>query len=204
VGAQVANPPNAGSNTNQPTNFVLMSVASGPDHDTHVARLVRDLAHPPLCGSFNQCSVSTTSRPTDILNYTRVQRTPVALAAVLALLAIGVVTNLLVSSIRRRRRDLAILKTLGFTRRQVSGTVAWQATTLVTLAVAVGLPIGAAIGRSVWASFATNLAVQTNPYTPLRALIIAIPVALTIANLIAAIPGILASRLPPANVLRTL
>jgi ABC-type antimicrobial peptide transport system permease subunit len=200
VGAQVASPPD----TKPPTNFVLISVASGPDHDTRIARLVRDLAHPPLCATFNQCSVSTTSRPTDILNYARVQRTPIALAAVLALLAIGVVTNLLVSSIRQRRRDLAILKTLGFTRRQVSATVAWQATTLVALALAIGLPIGTALGRSVWASFATNLAVPTNPQMPVRALIVAIPVALTIANLIAAVPGILASQLPPANVLRTL
>ena len=198
VGAQVASPPD----TNRPINFVLVSVAAGPHHDTQVARLVRDLARPPLC--INECSVSATSRPTDILNYTRVQSTPVALAAVLALLAIGVVTNLLVSSIRRRRRDLAILKTLGFARRQVSAAVAWQATTLVALALVIGLPIGAALGRSVWASFATNLGVPGNPHTPLRALIIAIPVALIIGNLIAAIPGILARRLPPATVLRTL
>jgi putative ABC transport system permease protein len=165
------------------------------------SQLVRDLARPPFC--FNECSVSTTSRPTDILNYTRVQSTPVALAAVLALLAIGVITNILVSSIRRRRRDLAILKTLGFARRQISAAVAWQATTLVALALLVGLPIGAALGREVWASFATNLGVSHNPRTP-PALAIAIPVALTIGNLIAAIPGVLARRVAPAKVLRTL
>src|SRR5205085_2369409 len=152
---------------NTPTNFVLVSVASGPNHDTQIARLVRDLARPPLC--VNECSVSTTSRPTDILNYARVRSTPVALAAVLALLAIGVITNILVSSIRRRRGDLAILKTLGFTRHQIAAAVAWQATTLVALALVIGLPLGAALGRAVWASFATNLGVPRNPHTPLHA-----------------------------------
>ena len=44
-------------------------------------------------------------------------------------LAVAALGHTLVSSIRRRRRDLATLKTLGFTRGQVSATVAWQATT---------------------------------------------------------------------------
>ena len=122
----------------------------------------------------------------------------------LALLATGVITNILVSSIRRRRRDLAILKTLGFARHQISAAVAWQATTLVALALLIGLPLGAALGREVWASFATNVGVPRNPHTPLHAFVIAIPVALTIGNVIAAIPGILARRVPPAEVLRTL
>ena len=201
VGAQVATPRPPGA-TSQPANFLLVRVAPGAGHDTRVARLVRDLGRSHLCGPFNQCSVSTTSRPTDILNYARVQSTPIALALVLALLAIGVVTNVLVSSIRRRRRDLAILKTLGFGRRQVSAAVAWQATTLVALALAIGLPIGTALGRWVWTTFADNLGISGDPSTPLRSLLIAIPIGLIIGNAIAAVPGILARRLPAARALR--
>ena len=124
-----------------------------------------------LCTADNQCTVSTNIRPTDVLNYARIQRTPLVLAAVLALLAIGVLANLLVSSIRRRRHDIAILKTIGFRRRQVSAAVAWQATTVVGLALLVGLPVGVALGRWVWSTFATNLGIPVEPRTPVGILL---------------------------------
>jgi ABC-type antimicrobial peptide transport system permease subunit len=203
VGAQVAVPPVSGTNPKDFANFVLVRVAAGPQHNAQVNRLVRDLGRTPLCGAFNQCSISTASRPADILNYSRVQSTPVALSIVLALLAIGVVTNLLVSSIRRRRRDIAVLKTLGFVRRQVSIAVAAQATTVVVVALVVGLPIGAALGRWVWSIFATNLGIPGAARTPIDAFLIAIPVALVIGNAIALGPGIVAGRLRPATALRT-
>jgi hypothetical protein len=202
VGAQVATPRPTGARSDRTANFVLVRVAPGPHHDAQVAQVVRDLGRAPICGPFNQCSLTTTSRPADIVNYARVQSTPVALAAVLALLAIGVVTNLLVSSIRRRRRDLAILKTLGFVRRQVSAAVAWQATTVVAIALVVGIPVGAALGRWVWATFASNLGIPGAARTPWLALLVAIPTALIIANVIAAGPGIRAGRLRPAPALR--
>jgi ABC-type antimicrobial peptide transport system permease subunit len=203
IGAQVSGPTGIGSSASRPANFVLVDVAPGPDHDAEVTRLTRDLGRSPLCTADNQCTVSTTNRPTDVLNYSRVQSTPLALAAVLALLAIGVVANLLVSSIRRRRRDFAILKTLGFRRRQLSATVAWQATTLVGVALVIGLPIGTALGRWVWSTFARDLGVPADAHTPTAALLLAIPAALVIGNLIAAVPGALARRSPPAKALRT-
>ena len=36
----------------------------------------------------------------------------------------------LIASVRRRRRDLALLKTLGFTTRQLAATIAWQASVI--------------------------------------------------------------------------
>jgi hypothetical protein len=73
---------------------------------------------------------------------------PVALSGLLALNAAGTMAQTLASSTRRRRRDLAILKTLGFVRRQVRHAVAWQATTIVAIALLIGLPAGVA-GRPV-------------------------------------------------------
>ena len=203
IGAQVAGPGNTGSSASQPANFVLVDVAPGPDHDADVTRLTRDLGRSSLCSADNQCTVTATNRPTDVLNYSRVQSTPLALAAVLALLAIGVVANLLLSSIRRRRRDFAILKTLGFRRRQLSAAVAWQATTLVGVALVIGLPIGTALGRWVWSTFARDLGVPADAHTPTGALLLAVPAALIVGNLIAAGPGALARRSTPATALRT-
>src|SRR5205823_8599150 len=114
-----------------------------------------------------ECGVDARQRPVDILNYARIQGTPLALAGLLALLALATVAHLLVTSTRRRRRDLAVLKTLGFVRRQVSAAVAWQATTLVLLALIVGLPVCVAAGRWVWQLFAGQLGVPTDPRVPL-------------------------------------
>jgi hypothetical protein len=66
--------------------------------------------------------------PPEVRNLRSVTGLPLALALLLALLATGMVAHTLISSVRRRRRELAILKALGFVTRQVRSTVAWQAT----------------------------------------------------------------------------
>ena len=119
------------------------------------------------------------------------------------MLAVATVAHLLVTSIRRRRRDLAVLKTMGFVRRQVSAAVAWQATTLVVVALLVGIPLGAAGGRWVWQVFAERIGIAPNPQVPLITLLLFVPVAVVVANVLAAGPGWVAGRLKPAPVLRT-
>ena len=108
----------------------------------------------------------------------------------------------LVTSIRRRRLELAILKTLGFVRRQVSATVAWQATALAAVAL-VGLPLGVISGRWVWNVFASHLGVVPDPIIPVLTVLLAVPTTILVANLLALVPGRIASRLKAANVMRT-
>ena len=119
-----------------------------------------------------------------------------------ALLATATLAHTLVTSIRRRRRDFAILKALGFVKRQVSGAVAWQATTLAGISLAAGLPLGILAGRWGWNFLAERLGVVPEPVVPLTVLLV-IPVAVALANLIAFPPGRIASRLRAAVVLRT-
>jgi hypothetical protein len=140
--------------------------------------------------------------PAEIATLDRVRWTPIVLAAVLALLAVATVGQTLVTSIRRRRRDLAVLKTLGFLRGQVSATVAWEATTLAALAAVVGLPLGVMIGRLAWRSLGEQLGIVPEPATPSLALVIALPASVLLANLIAVIPGMIAARIAPARALR--
>jgi predicted lysophospholipase L1 biosynthesis ABC-type transport system permease subunit len=128
---------------------------------------------------------------------------PVALAGLLALIAAGTLAHTLASSTRRRRHDLAILKTIGFTRRQVRYAVAWQATIIAGIALLIGLPAGVAGGRWAWRLLATQLGVLPEPAVPLTAIFIAIPAALVLANLIATAPGQAAARTQPATILRT-
>jgi predicted lysophospholipase L1 biosynthesis ABC-type transport system permease subunit len=95
-----------------------------------------------------------------------------------------------------------VLKTVGFVRRQVSATVAWQATTLIAVALLVGLPSGVALGRVVWRIAADQMGVVAEPAAP-SMLFLAVPAAVLVANLIAAVPGWAAGRIRPAAVLRT-
>ena len=73
-----------------------------------------------------------------------------------ALLTIG---HLLITSVRRRQRDLAILRVLGFTSWQVRGTLAWQAVALAGLALVIGIPAGIVCGRVGWLIFAHQLGI---------------------------------------------
>ncbi len=81
-------------------------------------------------------------RPAEIADYQSMGTAPVILACALVLGALSSLLLTLMSSVRRRRRDLALLKTLGFTRRQLSATVAWQSTAAIAVGAVVGIPPG--------------------------------------------------------------
>ena len=51
---------------------------------------------------------------------------------------------------RRRRRDFAVLRSIGLTRRQVRSTISWQASTLTAVALGLGIPLGIVCGRMAW------------------------------------------------------
>src|SRR5439155_5623267 len=97
--------------------------------------------------------------------------------------------HLLVTSIRRRRRDLAVLKTLGFSSGQVRTTVAWQATTLAFLAGVIGIPVGIACGRWVWIVFAHQLGIVPRPAVPVVAVVVLAAAAAPVATPVPVPPG---------------
>jgi hypothetical protein len=147
--------------------------------------------------------VTTDERPTDIVNFGGVQGLPRVFAGLLALLATGTLVHTLVTSVRRRRRELAVLKTLGFRRGQVSRALAWEATTVTLLALLMGVPIGTVVGRSAWLVFAGQLGVARETRVPFLALLLLVPAALLVANVAAAVPGGVAGRTKIADAFRT-
>jgi putative ABC transport system permease protein len=175
----------------------LVRFASGVGRDSGLAAVVKDLTGLP------NPFVAAAERPADVVSLAAIAGLPVLLSGLLALIALGTLAHMLVSSTRRRRRDLAILKTLGFIRRQVRHAIAWQATTIVAIALLIGLPTGIAGGRWAWRVFAAQLGVLPEPAVPLTTIVIAIPGALALANLIAAAPARAAARTQPATVFRT-
>jgi ABC-type lipoprotein release transport system permease subunit len=175
-----------------PSTF-LVRLDPGVDRDRALARLRREFA-----------GTMFSPRPhADIRNLQRVTDLPALLGALVVLVALGTVAHALVTSVRRRRRDLAVLKTLGLVRGQVAATIAWQATTFAVVALGLGLPLGIAVGRWAWQLTAVALGVASGPVVPLLAIVAAAVGMVLAVNLVAAFPGWVAGRLRPATVLRS-
>ena len=126
---------------------------------------------------------------------------PLRLSFLFAFAAFATLVHVLLTSVRRRRRDLAILQTLGFRRGQVAATVAWQAIVLSTVALVIGVPLGILVGRLGWGAFAYRLGVVDEPVMSPWAVIV-VPLTLIVAVIVSLGPGIVARRVRPAQVLR--
>ena len=142
-------------------------------------------------------------RPNDLLNFGEGGTMAAAVALVLTAVVAATLVHVLVTATRRRRRDLAIVKTLGLSRRQISATVGWQATVLCTAALVIGVPLGMAAGRGAWALIAREAGFSAEPVMPGTALLALAGAVLVFANLVALGPAWLARRTPPAQVLRS-
>jgi len=128
---------------------------------------------------------------------------PTALGGFLALLAVGAVGYALATAVRRRGRELAVLRALGLTGRQARLVVVTQATVLAVAGLAAGIPLGFVVGRVVWRTVANFIPLAYQPPLAPWALILIAPATLLAANLLAVWPGWRAARLRAAQVLRT-
>ena len=127
---------------------------------------------------------------------------PLALGGFLAVLAAGAVGQALTMAVRRRRHELAVLRTLGLTGRQTRLVVVTQASLLALAGLAVGIPLGLAVGRAVWRVVADFTPLAYYPPLAVWALALIAPAALLAANLLAVWPGHRAARLRPGRILR--
>jgi hypothetical protein len=151
----------------------------------------------------NNVAVLGVQHPAEIVNYRSMGATPVILASGLAAGALVALGLTLTASVRRRRRDLALLKALGFTKRQLAAAVAWQASVAAVIGIVVGVPFGVAAGRQLWTLFARNIYAVPKPTVPVLSVTLVALGALLFANVVAALPGRSAARTQTALVLRT-
>lgn len=156
-----------------------------------------------IVARFGERSIEEASAPATIVDFGRVSSMPYVLAGIVALLAAGTLTHGMVTAVRRRRRDIAVLKTIGLDRGQVRRAVAWQATTTSLVTLAIGLPLGVIVGRWIWTMFADETGFVAEPGVSLAQIGLIVPAAILVANLVAALPGRSAARARPAPVLRT-
>jgi FtsX-like permease family len=191
--------------------YQLAGAAPGPDailvrlkagSGTQGFESLRRIAHATSTPADYGVSVLSVQRPAEIVNYRSMGTTPAILGAGLALGAVVALGLILVTSVRRRRRELALLKTLGFTARQLSAVVAWQATVAVVVGAIVGVPLGIVLGRTLWNLFSHEISVVPAPAVPVTAVVLIAVGAVALGNLVAALPARMAARTPTALLLR--
>ena len=150
----------------------------------------------------NALVVQGVQRPAEIVNYRTIGATPTLLVSALALGVIVALALTLIASVRQRRRDLALLKAVGFVRWQLAAAVAWQATVAAVVGIVVGIPLGIIAGRWLWDLFARQIYAVPYPTVSVLSIVLVAIGTLVLANVVAAVPARTAARTPTAMMLR--
>jgi hypothetical protein len=151
----------------------------------------------------NEQGAKGVTRPPEVDRVGAIEWFPDVLAIVILLLALIAVGHALVTTSRRRRAELALLKTFGFERRQIRATLAWQATALAAVGLALGIPAGILVGHLVWRAVANNLGIVDSVILPLAGIAITVPAVVLLMNAVAYLPARSAARTWPAAALTT-
>jgi putative ABC transport system permease protein len=141
--------------------------------------------------------------PEALVNFGESANFPLMLGAVLALCGIAALAYLLIASVARRRSESALLKALGFVRRQTVAVVFWQASAVAVIGIVIGLPLGAAVGQAIWRVFAFDLGMVAVPVVPGWELVALAAGVLVAGNALAVVPAVAAARSRTGLMLRT-
>ncbi|HEU4704298.1 MAG TPA: ABC transporter permease, partial [Sphingomicrobium sp.] len=127
------------------------------------------------------------------------------LGAMLLLVGLVSLVNTISIGVRERRRDLGVLKAIGFTPRQLIGCVLSGAFVLTSIALAAGIPLGLWVSMRISDQLGDQLGwgpglFEMPPATWLACIVPAFALAVALAVLI---PGTFAARLRANEALRT-
>jgi hypothetical protein len=137
-----------------------------------------------------------------VVNAQQLGGQPLALAIGLAAGAVLSLALTVLGSVRRRRSELALLKALGMTRRQIRLVIAWQTTFTLAVSVGVGGPLGLLAGQWAWRWFAGSLGVVPVTVVPTLVIVLGAVILVAAGNLLTSVPAAMAARTRPATWLR--
>jgi ABC-type lipoprotein release transport system permease subunit len=186
--------PDSKATTLNRTSSIAVRFRDGADKPHVFARLVQ-------AEGAAVASIAPPDIPLELSNLRNIRVLPKLLMGFLALLAAAAVAHVLTTSVRRRRRDFAVLRALGMTRRTTRSIVSSQGTAIAIVGLGVGIPLGIAIGRVGWHLIADRVPLRYVQPLAIVATIVVVPAALALVNVIALAPGRRAARLQPAQVL---
>jgi len=169
---------------------VLVRVAPGPKGQAAIAHYLKAFPN----------SAARPTTPVSLVNFGEAVDFPLILGLMLGVFGAATLVHLLVVSVARRRREIGLLKALGFVNGQVGAAVCWQATTVGAVGIVVGVPLGVAAGLVVWRAFATNLGAVPDAVVPVWVIAALAGGVLVVANLLALLPA-LAARTRSAGLL---
>ena len=181
----------------------LRQISDAPVTSAAVDFGSRDAALAKYSTEFDPSYISADYVPGPISSLVRVRSVPYVLAALLGLLVLLTITQTLLSSLRARRRDLAIVRALGGAPRLLRRSVHWQATLVTLVPALIGIPLGLIAGRLVFKALADDIGALDTAKYPVAALAAVVAGVVLIANLVAIWPARLARRLSTAAALRT-
>jgi len=177
---------------------VALRMAPGADGDAVAARITA--AEPD--GQPQSTLPQPIQEAAEIRNAAEMGSLPLALGLAMAVGAVLSLGLALTAFVHQRRRELAILKTVGFTRGQVRSAVVWQGALALLVTLAVGVPLGIAGGRWLWTRFASGIGVAPVALVPVLLLAAAVGVVLAVGVVSAAAPGVMAAGTRPADAMR--
>jgi putative ABC transport system permease protein len=147
-------------------------------------------------------TVLTSYQTTEVQTVRRTEPLPLFFAGLVAVLALGALVYAVTSALRRNRREVALLKALGFGRGQVRITLLSQAALLAAAACLVGVPAGLIIGRWGWRWAARGVGVLAAPISPPLTMTLIVGAALMTALTIGMGAARTAARVSPSEALR--
>jgi hypothetical protein len=150
----------------------------------------------------NQVEIATAEPPPEVTTLAEIRLLPYTVATVAGAGALAGLLHALYSARQRNRREYAILRALGFTRRQLGTARIVTALALVLPALLAGVSVGLGTGRLTWYQIALSAGVGGDVLIPTGWLIAVIATVLVAGCLaaVAARPGLAE---PPSRALRT-
>ncbi|MFD7914891.1 ABC transporter permease [Streptomyces sp. NPDC059752] len=127
-----------------------------------------------------------------------------AFAGISLFVSAFIIANTFTMLIGQRTRDLALLRAVGATRRQVTRSVLLEALMVGGIAGALGLPAGIGIGAALRAVAGSMGGMPEGPLVvPTHAMVIGLVLALVVTTLSAWLPGRRAAKIPPIAALNS-
>jgi putative ABC transport system permease protein len=174
----------------------LLRVRPGADSDAVLAKL--DARYP-----YGISDESLPHPPGPVRNLDQIRRLPLVLALFFALLGAVSVAQAILMTASERRRDISVLRVIGYTRRQTGSVLRGVAGAIAAVGIVIGVPAGFVAAQIGWHAVARSLSVDGSAAVPGAVIAVVTIAVVGFAMIVAMVPAHLAARRPPAAELQS-